>query len=272
MNDEKENLTNNKYIPDFDIPHKVFLIFISQITIFLISIVFFIWISYSIWYGAIIGQIIIAFFGTIPYIYMAKNSRDIRKKYLKKYRELAAQKLWYNYNFITIPLQSASLYFPLLLISYDFIPRIIPLESNFFTNSLLPIYLSIPLGILMIIFGFLVIKPSVKYKNNVIGNRLHIIYPEKSKLVTNGIYKFIRNPQYLGRGIVSIGFGFFSNNIIALIVGIIHFISYCLMIPAEDYELSRRFGKEFIKYKRNVPAVFPYFKNWKKILKIVFQK
>jgi protein-S-isoprenylcysteine O-methyltransferase Ste14 len=237
--------------------------------LFVLAVVFFWWISSNFWYGALIGEFVVVACGTLPYVYMFKNIEKIRVKYKEKHGRLAGQYFWYNYHSYTVPLLSVSLYFPLLLFNYDFLPVFIRLPSHFMTGSLLPFFISIPLGLIFIIFGFLILKPSISYVGNVVGNRLHLIYPERSKLVSNGIYSIIRNPQYLGRGIIAIGFGVFANSIIAVLVGLIHFLSFYVVIPAEDREMSNRFGSSFDDYKKDVPSLFPTYSNWGKFIRVV---
>ena len=261
-----------EHMPALSIWYKALLTYLSQFFLFILAIIFFWQISINLVYGAIIGQFIIAFSGTLPYIFMAKNSSKIRKKYREKYGKLAFQQFWYRYHLLIIPLQSVSLYLPVLLKTDYFLPVIIHLPNHFITKTLLPIYIAIPLGLFIVIMGFLIIRPSVSYSMNVVGNRFHLIYPENSKLIINGMYRYIRNPQYLGRGIISIGLGVFANNILAVIVGLIHFLSFCIILPAEDNELISRFGEDFIKYKKDVPNIIPRFRDWKKFVVYILVK
>ena len=103
-------------------------------------------------------------------------------------------------------------------------------------------------------------------------NYIYTIIPEKSKLITAGLYQYIRNPQYLSRGIISMGFGVVANNISAILLGFIHFVSYCAIIPEEDKELFKRYGEEFEEYKSKVPAVFPKLGSLKPFFKLVIKK
>ncbi len=270
MKDKTETENFLEYLPALQIWYKALLTYIFQIIIFISSIIFFWWISSQIYYGALIGQFIIAFSGTLTYIFMANNAEKIREKYIGKYDDLAGQAFWYHCHLYIIPLQSASLYLPLLLKTDYFLPSLINLPSHFITDSLFLVYAAIPLGIIFITLGILIINPSVIYAKNVVGNRLHLICPEKSKLITNGIYRYIRNPQYLGRGVIAVGFGVIANNLLAICVGLIHFLSFWIIIPAEDKELERRFGDEFESYRKKVPALIPKYGNWKRFLRLTF--
>lgn len=230
--------------------YNVIALYVIQILIFIGVMIFFWRISSFIWYGATLGQIIVSTMLVIFFIYLANNAEKIREKHRKKYGELAGQSFWYYYQSYTIPVISAAYLFPIFLINYDFLPRkILSMPPHFITNSFFPFYIAIPLGIVVILVGFLMKRPSGGYGADV-DNYLYFVYPEKSKLITGGMYKYIRNPQYLSRGIIAVGLGVIANNISAILIGFIHFVSYCAIIPAEDKELKRRFGEDFKIYKK----------------------
>jgi len=259
-----------EYAPMFSVWYKVLAIYLSQIILFILILVFFWWISSLVLYGAIIGQIIISLCGTYPYVYMANHIEKIREKYLKKYDKLACQKFWINYQSYTIPFLSASMYCPILLKSdYLFFQGIVKLPTHFITADLFPEFIAIPLGISIIIFGFLIRKPSGGFDAD-IDTYLYLIYPEKGRLLVKGLYKYIRNPRYLSQGFISIGFGVVANNLLAIFLGIIHFLAFYNLLLAEDKELIRRFGDDFKEYQNRVPALFPKFGNWSKFIKLLF--
>jgi len=249
--------------------YNIIILYLSQFLIFIFIMSFFWWISSIHYLGAISGQILVSILLVIFYIYLANNAEKIRKKYLSKYKNLAGQAFWYRYQSYTIPIISAVFYFPLILKTDYFLPSITSMPKHFITNTLLPIYIAIPASIILIFIGLFMRRFSGGY-GMAVDDYFYVIYPEKSKLLNTGMYSFIRNPQYLSRGIISIGFGFFANNISAIIVGIIHFISYCAIIPAEDKELTRRFEDDFLHYKKTVPVLFPKYGKWRGFVKYLF--
>jgi len=252
--------------------YNVIALYSFQILIF-IGVMLVLWKASSLfWYGAILGQLVLSTLLSIFFIILANNIEKIRGKHREKYGELIGQSFWYYYQSYTIPLISAAYYFPLFLINYDFLPlRIIYMPPHFMTNSIFPFYIGIPLGIFVLIIGYLMKRPSGGFGPD-IDNYLYFAIPEKSKLITGGMYQYIRNPQYLSRGIISMGFGIIANNISAILIGFIHFVSYCAIIPAEDREMYRRFGSSFKKYKNEVPAIFPRYGNWMKFARFIFIK
>lgn len=256
-----------EYMPAFTVWQKLTTLYLIQLVIFVLIMIFYWQISILFFLGAIIGQLIVSVLLVFHFIFIANRSEKIRDKYRRKYGNLAGQHFWYNYLSYVNPIVSAAFYFPLLLINYNTPSfHLIQMPDHFITNSLFPIFIALPLGIFVISIGLLIRRTSGSYGTDV-DSYLYMIFPEKGRLITDGLFKYIRNPQYLCRGIISIGFGVIANNIGAIIVGFIHFLSYCAIIPAEDRELIRRFGNEFQRYQKNVPMLFPKCRNWKKLLK-----
>lgn len=74
-----------------------------------------------------------------------------------------------------------------------------------------------------------------------------------SALVTSGIYRFSRNPMYVGILLVLIGWGVFLGNALALI-GAFAFVPYIsrYQIQPEERLLQDKFGAEFTEYKARV--------------------
>jgi protein-S-isoprenylcysteine O-methyltransferase Ste14 len=70
-----------------------------------------------------------------------------------------------------------------------------------------------------------------------------------SALVNTGIFRFLRNPIYLGFLFIGIGFGFFLNSIWVLIAQLGLFVLYRFyVIPKEEAYLQSKFGKEYQSY------------------------
>lgn len=74
-----------------------------------------------------------------------------------------------------------------------------------------------------------------------------------SALVTGGIYRFTRNPMYLGMGLVLLGWGVYLGNAAAW-AGLPLFVLLLdtLQIKAEERILRQRFGAEFERYAARV--------------------
>ena len=271
----KTNQTNKNFLtyekmPDMAIRKKRYLVYLTNFLILIILFIFLYHISSIKWYGALIGQFILVCLAVIPFAYITKNIDKIRQKYLKNYKEFAYQKFYYNHIFLAQSPTFISNFFPILLKTDYFLPKIIDLPTHSFTTTLLPIYIAMPIGIFLVIFGSLLANPLGSF-NFDSGSYVYFIYPEKSKMVDDGIYRYIRHPKYLSRLIFPLGLAILANNVLAICVAIMHFLPYLILIPIEDKELSRRLGKNYMKYRDHVPALIPHFKDLKKFFKILFR-
>lgn len=78
----------------------------------------------------------------------------------------------------------------------------------------------------------------------------------KTTLVTDGIYKFSRNPAFVGFNLMFIGLFTTYANIFTLIVLLINILAFHLLILQEEKHLFSMFGDEYERYKRKVPRYF----------------
>jgi uncharacterized membrane protein len=111
---------------------------------------------------------------------------------------------------------------------------------SIFLGFLLPLSNIIVLtGILLIIFGW------------------RRIFRAKGQLVTTGIYRHVRHPQYLGFLLITLGMNVLWVTISTLVLWPILVILYYHLAKEEDKEMEKRFGKEFQEYKHMVPMFMP---------------
>ena len=78
--------------------------------------------------------------------------------------------------------------------------------------------------------------------------------PEQAtSLVTSGVYRFSRNPMYVGFVFILLGWGIWLSSLWALlcIVGFIAYLTFFQIIP-EERALTKLFGEEFTAYKARV--------------------
>ena len=76
---------------------------------------------------------------------------------------------------------------------------------------------------------------------------------ESNSLVIRGIYKFTKNPMYLGFLLWLLSLGVFVRNPFSLIlsVGFVLYMNYFQIIP-EERILADSFGEDYLKYKSSV--------------------
>ncbi|MCL5408439.1 MAG: hypothetical protein M1135_00205 [Candidatus Omnitrophica bacterium] len=89
------------------------------------------------------------------------------------------------------------------------------------------------------------------------GTMLPNFPPEN--LIINGVYKYCRNPMYLGYSFLFVGSAFLLKDISYLFIsiGIILFIFLYAKLY-EEKELILRFGESYLNYKKSVPFIFPF--------------
>ena len=118
-------------------------------------------------------------------------------------------------------------------------------------------YYSNQLTLFFLIIGFVIILISAqKFKKE--KTTINPINIEKaSSLVTGGIFKYSRNPMYLGMLLILISicirFNFYGG---ILIVGFfVYFITYFQILP-EEKAMQKLFGDDFINYKNKTRRWF----------------
>ena len=78
------------------------------------------------------------------------------------------------------------------------------------------------------------------------------------RLVTYGIFRWVRNPLYVGNFFIWMGFVVISGVIWSLPIAIVIFgIEYSLIVAYEEGVLESIFGREYLDYKATTPRWFP---------------
>jgi len=72
-------------------------------------------------------------------------------------------------------------------------------------------------------------------------------------LITNGHYRFSRNPAYVSLTLLYLGVGILFDNVWILILVIPVFLVMDLwVVRGEERHLSAKFGEEYLRYKASV--------------------
>jgi protein-S-isoprenylcysteine O-methyltransferase Ste14 len=78
------------------------------------------------------------------------------------------------------------------------------------------------------------------------------------RLVTYGIFSWVRNPLYVGNFLVWMGFAVISGVLWFIpVAAVIFAIEYTLIVRYEEGVLETIFGQEYLAYKQRTPRWFP---------------
>ena len=77
------------------------------------------------------------------------------------------------------------------------------------------------------------------------------------KLVTNGIYRYIRHPLYTFGSSMFISFGMMADNWFIAALGIFTFAIMAIRTPQEEANLIKKFGDEYREYMERTGRYFP---------------
>jgi protein-S-isoprenylcysteine O-methyltransferase Ste14 len=84
------------------------------------------------------------------------------------------------------------------------------------------------------------------------------------RLVVAGIYQYVRNPMILSVIMIVAGEALLFASIWLGLVALIFFaINHVYFILSEEPGLEKRFGEEYMEYKKNVPRWIPRLRPWK---------
>ncbi len=97
---------------------------------------------------------------------------------------------------------------------------------------------------------------------------------KKNEVLTDtGPYRMCRNPLYLGSFLISSGLVIAADNIFILLYFLVFFpLAYIPAILGEEKFLTKKFGENYLLYKRKTPAFIPHIKktdmenfSWKQV-------
>lgn len=77
------------------------------------------------------------------------------------------------------------------------------------------------------------------------------------KLVTHGIYRWVRHPLYTVGSSLYISFGLISDNWFVIFMGALAFIVMAIRTPKEEANLIEKFGDEYREYMKRTGRFLP---------------
>ena len=110
------------------------------------------------------------------------------------------------------------------------------------------------LGAVLIVFGEAIRLSGVAAAGTETRRRSRTVH----RLVTYGIFAWMRNPLYVGNFLIWMGFTVISGVLWFIPVAIVLFaIEYTLIVRYEEGVLESTFGEEYLRYKQRTSRWFP---------------
>jgi protein-S-isoprenylcysteine O-methyltransferase Ste14 len=76
--------------------------------------------------------------------------------------------------------------------------------------------------------------------------------------VAAGPYRYVRNPMYIGGGMMFVGLGLYEQSISILIFSLIWLLlAHCFVLFIEEPGLEKRFGESYGEYKKSINRWIP---------------
>lgn len=130
------------------------------------------------------------------------------------------------------------------------IVEIISIVGNFSMLGMVPRMIGLAIGTLgVIIFGVAVWTMRDSWRAGIAEN-------DKTDMVTNGIYRFSRNPAFLGFDLVYAGIGLVFCNPVLIVASIFAGVMLHLQILQEEKYLPTVFGEAYEAYYKQVSRYF----------------
>jgi protein-S-isoprenylcysteine O-methyltransferase Ste14 len=115
-------------------------------------------------------------------------------------------------------------------------------------------YLAFPLWIIGIL---IIIWCSVDFIRKGRGTPAHIDPPKE--LVVEGLYRYVRNPIYVGALLVQIGYILWFASPFVILYFLLFFLAFhILVVFIEEPILKNIFGAAYVEYIKKVPRWIPY--------------
>ena len=117
------------------------------------------------------------------------------------------------------------------------------------------------LGLAMVVIGEIIRKIAILTASQAFTHTIRIHHDEQHKLVTCGIYRFLRHPGYCGCLIWAIGTQvMLCNPISTVAIAVIVWKFFADRIAYEEHFLRQFFGSQYVEYARHVPSGVPFIR------------
>jgi protein-S-isoprenylcysteine O-methyltransferase Ste14 len=129
-----------------------------------------------------------------------------------------------------------------------------------FDSALSGAMLAIGTFLIVLGLGFVIYTNQAFFR---IGKGTLAPWDPPKKLVVAGAYRYVRNPMISGVLMIVLGEALIFASIQLFILFILFFIvNHIYFVYSEEPGLVKRFGSDYILYKKNVPRWIPRLKPW----------
>jgi protein-S-isoprenylcysteine O-methyltransferase Ste14 len=143
---------------------------------------------------------------------------------------------------------------------------VVPLGLIWLANG----FLEFSLGVLRFL-GFVPVGVGLVFMLNmfvyfaIVGGGTPAPFDPPSKFVTQGLYRYVRNPEYIGGLLIILGEGLILESVLVFVFAAFMFAMFhFFVIYSEEPKLKEMFGKSYVEYLNTVPRWFPRFPKEKK--------
>jgi len=112
------------------------------------------------------------------------------------------------------------------------------------------VFLPLQLGTTWLYIGLIIYLFGIVFTIGAIRN---FATSPNDKVITKGLYRFTRNPTYIGMIIIQIGLGIACSSWLFLLLTAVMMIMFNAVSPAEERYCLYRFGDDYRKYKNGTP-------------------
>ena len=84
------------------------------------------------------------------------------------------------------------------------------------------------------------------------------IYKAQGRLVTDGIYRYVRHPQYLGFTLITGGWLIHWPTVPTALMWPVLVIAYHKLAKREERDMQQLFGEDYREYANKVPMMIPF--------------
>ncbi len=91
----------------------------------------------------------------------------------------------------------------------------------------------------------------------IMGKAWKQIHKANGEMVTSGLYRLVRHPQYFGLFLITVGFLIQWPTIITFAMWPILMLMYYRLARKEEREMESRFGDQYVTYRQQVPMFWP---------------